>query len=179
MDGGTALAIVRADAADVPALHALVERAYRGDSARTGWTHEADLLGGQRSDVAMIGAMLADPDSRTLVAVVDGAPVGCFSVHDEGGGLAAFSMLAVDPARQGGGIGRALFAAAIALAQRDFGATRGEMTVIRQRTDLIGWYERLGWRLTGATRPFPYDDARFGEPRRDDLAFVVMQRSFG
>lgn len=35
---------------DIPALHDLVERAYRGDSARQGWTHEADLLDGQRTD---------------------------------------------------------------------------------------------------------------------------------
>lgn len=34
--------------ADLPALHAVIERADRGDSARQGWTFEADL----RSDDA-------------------------------------------------------------------------------------------------------------------------------
>jgi GNAT superfamily N-acetyltransferase len=160
-------------------LDALVARAYRGEAARAGWTHEADLLGGQRADPAMIAAIIADRASRTLVAAVAGETVGCFTVRDEGSGLAAFAMLAVDPARQRRGIGRALFDAAIARARADFGATRGEMTVIRQRGDLIAWYARLGWRLTGESRPFPYGDARFGAPRRDDLGFVVMARRFG
>ncbi|MEU7738389.1 GNAT family N-acetyltransferase, partial [Streptomyces griseus] len=31
-----------ASGADVPALVALIESAYRGDSSRTGWTTEAD-----------------------------------------------------------------------------------------------------------------------------------------
>ena len=43
-----------AGVADLPALHALVEGAYRGDSARRGWTHEAVMLGGQRTDQASL-----------------------------------------------------------------------------------------------------------------------------
>ena len=41
----------RAGLDDIEALHALVEGAYRGESAKRGWTHEADLLGGQRTDL--------------------------------------------------------------------------------------------------------------------------------
>ena len=36
--------------ADVPALVTLIESAYRGDSSRAGWTTEADILDGQRTD---------------------------------------------------------------------------------------------------------------------------------
>jgi hypothetical protein len=50
------------------------------------------------------------------------------------------------------------------------------MTVIRQRTDLIAWYRRLGFEPTGETEPFPYGDDRFGRPRRDDLDFLVLSR---
>ena len=52
---------------DIPALHALIESAYRGDSARRGWSHEADLLDGQRTDLASLAAMLADPAQHLLV----------------------------------------------------------------------------------------------------------------
>ena len=38
------------------------------------------------------------------------------------------------------------------------------MTVIRQRHDLIAWYERLGYRPTGETQPFPYGDERYRDP---------------
>ena len=58
-----------------------------------------------------------------------------------------------------------------------FAATRMEMTVIRQRAELIAWYERRGYRLTGETRPFPLDDPRFGLPRTRDLAFVVLEKT--
>ena len=51
-------------AADVPAIRALVESAYRGDSARGGWTHEADLLGGERTSEAEVAAVVADPAQR-------------------------------------------------------------------------------------------------------------------
>ena len=53
-----------------------------------------------------------------------------------------------------------------------------EMTVVSIRDTLIAWYERRGYRRTGEVRPFPYDDARFGIPRRDDLAFVVLEKRF-
>jgi len=51
------------------------------------------------------------------------------------------------------------------------------MTVIRQRPELIAWYERRGYRLTGERRSFPYGDERFGQPNRDDLEFVVLEKT--
>ncbi len=50
------------------------------------------------------------------------------------------------------------------------------MTVIVQRDELIEWYQRRGYALTGETRPFPMTDPRFGVPRRGDLAFVVLEK---
>jgi hypothetical protein len=48
--------------------------------------------------------------------------------------------------------------------------------VIAQRTELIAWYRRRGFESTGETRPFPYGDARYGRPLRDDLVFAVLAR---
>lgn len=59
-------AIRAANPADLPALHRLIESAYRGDSARNGWTHEADPLDGQRTDMAVLSAILED-SSQTLL----------------------------------------------------------------------------------------------------------------
>ncbi|EKY27326.1 acetyltransferase, GNAT family [Brevundimonas diminuta 470-4] len=161
---------------DVPALRPLIESAYRGDSAKVGWTHEADLLGGQRTDEAELRDILADASRIILLAEVDGALTGCVQVADQGRGLAYLGLLTVDPARQAGGLGRLLIEAAEAAAAARFAATRMEMTVIRQRAELIAWYERRGYRLTGETRPFPLDDPRFGLPRTRDLAFVVLEK---
>lgn len=168
-------AIRSARADDLPALHALIEGAYRGDGARAGWTHEADLLGGQRTDPAALAALLADPAQHLLVAEAGGAIVGCVQVSRLAGDAAYLGLLTVSPARQAGGLGRRLIAAAEDAA-RATGAAAMEMTVIRQRPELIAWYGRRGYALTGETRPFPLDDARFGLPRRRDLAFVVLAK---
>ena len=50
------------------------------------------------------------------------------------------------------------------------------MTVLQQRAELIAWYGRLGYTLTGEHASFPYGDERFGVPRHDDLAFVVLEK---
>lgn len=165
-----------ATVADIPALHTLVEGAYRGDRARRGWTHEADLLGGQRIDVAGLETILTDPAQRVLIATAETA-IGCVQVTRAGESGAYLGMLSVDPARQAGGWGRRLIDAAETLARDTFGATYMEMTVIRQRSELIAWYERRGYRRTGEERPFPLDDPRFGIPTTRELAFVVLSRS--
>ncbi len=162
--------------ADLDPLHSLVHRAYRGDAARAGWTHEADLLDGQRTDMDALSAMLTNPAQAVLVGEADGALVGCVEVTDKGEGTAYLGMLSVDPALQAGGLGRRLIAAAEDWAAQYFGARRMEMTVIRQRTELIAYYERRGYVLIGEERPFPAADPRFGLPKRDDLAFVVLTK---
>ena len=103
--------------------------------------------------------------------------VGCVQVTDKGEALAYLGMLSVDPDLQGAGLGRRLIASAESEARNRFGADRMEMTVIAQRRELIDWYVRCGYQLTGETRPFPVTDPRFGLPRRNDLAFVVLART--
>ena len=162
--------------ADVPALHALVTSAYRGDAARLGWTHEADLLDGQRTDVEALSEVIVDPSKVILMAHHGGVLIGCVMLSRQDDGSAYLGMLSVDPVRQASGLGRLLLGAAEAEAAARYGADRIEMTVIRQRPELIAWYERRGYALTGATAEFPMDDARFGLPKRRDLEFVVLSK---
>lgn len=165
-----------ATAEDITALHALIERAYRGDSARLGWTHEADLLGGQRTDPALLKAMLEDRAQHLLLLRRGDCVDACIAVTWKGGGLVYLGMLTVDPQLQACGTGKAVLAAAERLATSELGASRAEMTVIEQRHELIAWYQRRGYRLTGERRPFP-DDPRFGVPKRGDLGFVVLEKA--
>ena len=58
-------------------------------------------------------------------------------------------------------------------------ASWAHLTVIAQRLELIAWYARRGYLPTGEHRPFPYGDARFGLPRRDDLVFDVLRKPLG
>lgn len=170
------VAIRKAGADDVPALHALIESAYRGDSATKGWTHESYLLGGQRTDEDALRAIIIDPKSTMLIAVGASGLCGCVQISDAGAGLGYLGLLAVDPNLQTGGLGKQLMVAAETALVGDFGATLVEMTVINLRTELIAFYERRGYNVTGETRAFPYDDERFGVPQSRNLDFVVLEK---
>lgn len=163
---------------DVAAVVDLVHSAYRGDASRAGWTTEADLLDGARTDAAMVQHMMAAPDSLVLVADDDPGLLACCHLERRGG-TAYVGMFAVQPGRQGRGSGTAMLDAAADRA-RAWGATQLELTVLNHRPELIAWYERRGFRLTGATVPFPaYDDERFGVPLRPDLVLLEMVRPLG
>lgn len=166
-----------AEASDIPVLLALVHGAYRGESARGGWTHEADLLDGQRTDAETLAAVLGDPNQRILLAEDRAGLAGCVQISDRGGGTVYLGLLSIAPERQAQGLGRTLIAAAEEQARRMFGARVMEMTVIRQREELVAYYERRGYARTGEERPFPHDDPRFGIPRRRDLSFVVLAKA--
>jgi GNAT superfamily N-acetyltransferase len=125
---------------DLALLQPLIQRAYRGDDARAGWTHEADLLDGERISASELEAMIADPGERLLVGFDGDRLVGCVRVANSGGGLAYLGLLCVDPLLQAGGYGKQLIAAAEAAAREDFGADRIEMTVIDRRAELVAFY---------------------------------------
>lgn len=163
-----------ATASDVEAIVALVESAYRGDASRAGWTTEADLLDGRRTGADEVAPIIAGRDGCILLAERGSALVACAHLerHPD---HAYFGMFAVRPTEQGGGTGSALLAEAEHMAVH-WGCQELRMTVIVQRGELIGWYQRRGYRRTGERRPFPYGDPRFGLPKRDDLAFEVLAK---
>jgi N-acetylglutamate synthase-like GNAT family acetyltransferase len=163
--------IRKAHRKDVAAIVALVESAYRGESSRSGWTTEADLLDGQRTDPREVESLL----EHIVVAEDDtGALLGCCTlVPREGHGY--FGMFAVQPGEQGSGVGSRLLDRAEQLArERDLGYV--ELTVISTRQELLDYYLRRGYKDTGERRPFPYGDERFGRPKRDDLDFTVLTK---
>lgn len=149
------LSIQPATPADLTELHRVIERAYRGDHARQGWTHEADLLDGARTDVQTLSAILESADDLLLVARAEGAIAGCVQITTIGDGLAYLGLLCVDPERQAAGLGRQIVAEAERQAFERFGAAIIEMTVISTRAELLAYYERRGYRATGELRPFP------------------------
>ncbi|MFC9927509.1 GNAT family N-acetyltransferase [Streptomyces sp. NPDC127190] len=174
----TGLVFRDATDADVDALVALVESAYRGDASRAGWTTEADILEGQRTDPEGVLEIIKSPDSRLLTVEQDGRIVACCQLEHRGA-HAYFGMFAVSPELQGAGLGKTVIAEAERRAAATWGATEMHMTVISVREDLIAWYERRGYRRTGRMTPFPYGDERFGIPQRDDLRFELLVKQLG
>ena len=158
--------------ADIPALVALVNSAYRGESSKKGWTTEADLLGGIRTSEASVKALLQNPNALILRYIQQDQLLGCVYLETKGADL-YLGMLTVSPDAQANGIGKQLLLAADKIAN-DKQCRAITMTVITQRHELIAWYERRGYRPTGETQPFP-NDPRFGIPKQP-LELIVMEK---
>lgn len=168
------LVITPATKADIPALNNLVNSAYRGDTSRKGWTTEADLLDGIRTDPEALEDMMEQPGAVILKCTKNtGTLRGCVFLKKTDNQL-YLGMLTVSPDLQGSGIGKQLLEASEAYARQQ-GCNKIIMTVISVRKELIAWYERKGFRTTGEKSPFP-KDPRFGIPKQD-LEFVVMEKS--
>ena len=164
--------------ADLDAVAALVNSGFRGDSSRAGWTTEADFLGGQRTDPALLRAELAAHEGAVLLLMRDapgGELLGSVWLDPEKDDVWHLGMLTVRPDFQDRRLGRTLLAEAESYAAAR-GARRMRLTVINVRDTLSAWYERRGYVRTGETKPFPYGDERFGLPLRDDLRFEVFEK---
>ncbi|ANU07736.1 GNAT family N-acetyltransferase [Paraurantiacibacter namhicola] len=146
--------VVAARPDDAPEVEELIECGYRGDSARRGWTHEADILYDKRCAPGQIAGMLADPAVTILLARSGKELLGCVALTRRPGGVLYLGMLCVMPDLQSAGLGRTLLDAAEDLA-REEGTLTITMQVIDTRHSLIAWYERRGYAQTGETAPFP------------------------
>ncbi len=161
---------------DLESTAALVNLAYRGTE---GWTHEGDFMAGLRTDAETLRRDLAAcPDARLLTSrdSADSPLLGVVWLEPAETGVWYLGMLTVRPDIQDRQLGRMILALAETLAAGQ-GARRIRMTVLNVREPLIAWYQRRGYCKTLDTRPFPYDDQRFGIPKRADLAFVVMEKT--
>lgn len=163
-----------AESSDAEAISTLVNSAYRGDHSRRGWTTEADLLDGTRTDAAAIAALTQRDGTTILKYTRDGKIMGVVELDVQGDKL-YLGMLTVDPDAQNMGIGKVMMTAA-----EEFGrskkCTRVFMTVITERTELIAWYNRRGYHDTGKRKPFNFTDPRFGQPKKQ-LEFAVLEKT--
>jgi len=175
---------------DTQVLVTLIERAYRDEATAGNWNSEAHLLKGPRTSDAEIATLISREDTRFLIAESGGRLAGCCLVQGLNDparnwssadgpadpdvaappvsdvNAAYFGMFAIDPGIHGGGLGKQIIAEAERRVQDLWGANQMVMTVINLRTALIEWYQRRGYRLTGATLPFPFSDTS-GETTRD------------
>lgn len=158
-------------------INELVNSAYRGESSKKGWTTEADLLGGQRTDPAALSELIEKDNSVVLVAENEnsGKIEGCVHLEKQGE-VCYLGMLTVKPTLQRKGLGGQLIEEAEAFAQF-WDCQRVYMTVIAQRSELIQWYENRGYRRTGERKEFPYGDERFGLPKAEGLYFEVLEKN--
>lgn len=167
------LAITIATTADLPALCRLVNLAYRPSNDHAGWTHESALIRGARTDEAQLAAVLAAP-GQVLLGWQAGQLVAC--VHIEPADAYGYiGMLAVEPACQAGGIGKAMLAHAEATLAAHYRLPRARISVLAGRPELRAYYLRRGYLPTGERQPYPLD-AGVGQPLDGTLDLEILEK---
>jgi GNAT superfamily N-acetyltransferase len=168
-----ALTFIKARPEDVGLINALVNSAYRGDASRDGWTSEADLFDGPRTDENEIRGLIDSDDSMLLLCMQATELVGSVLLR-KNGVCAYLGMLVIRPRLQGAGIGSRLMAAAELAARDAWNITRMSMTVIGCRHELIAFYERRGYRRTGQIESLPLGG--LSVPRVSGLELEVLEK---
>ena len=127
----------RATASDIPAIVRVVNRAYEV---------EKSFVDGDRTDASQIAERLGGDGALFLVVDEPASPAdlaGAVYVQVSGA-RGYFGMLAVDPARQGSGLGRVLVEAAEAHC-RGAGCYFVDIHVVNVRSELPAFYARFGF----------------------------------
>ncbi len=161
---------------DIPALVALINSAYRGEGSKQGWTTEADLIQGLRTDEDNLAEVINDPATTFLKYTnEEGKIIGCIRLQQQQDRL-YLGMLTVSPALQAQGLGKKMLKAAdeLALAKK---CRAIFMTVFSVRPELIAWYERHGYQKTGKVIPFEHNE-KF-EIVAQKLEFLELEKLIG
>jgi ribosomal protein S18 acetylase RimI-like enzyme len=168
-------AIRTATVDDAEEIAALVNSCYRGDSSRVGWTTEADLLGGTRTDKDDIERLMTAGDSAFLLLTDNDEIIGSVHIQKEESSC-YLGMLVVKPTLQGGGIGRQVMQAAEDYARTTWNSEKMTMTVFTVRAELLAYYERRGYRRTGEFKPFVSYGVN-GVAKVEGLEFEVLEKA--
>ncbi len=166
----------RAVSEDASRIVALINSAYRGETSRQGWTTEADLLRGSRTEINEVTNLITADNSMLLLCLDAETLLGSVTLerHDD---AAHLGMFAVQPQQQGQGIGKQLLAFAEHAAVDAWGVKSMVMSVITLRQELIAFYQRRGYHLTGTLKAFPAE-SKLWEPLVSNLKLGLMEKSF-
>jgi len=165
--------ITQATLIDIPELNILVNSAYRGETSKRGWTTEANLLDGLRIDEQTLTGYFDDPNIILLKNTDETGQI-TGTVYLEARATKLYvGMFSVSPLLQGKGIGRDLLLAAETYAKR-LNCRTLTMTVISIRHELISWYQRRGYKITGEMLPF-HVDKKFGIPKQP-IELIVLEK---
>ena len=164
----------KAVSVDATRIAALINSAYRGETSRHGWTTEADLLSGARTEIDEVLGLIGADDSMLLLCLDAEELLGSVTLEKHGD-AAHLGMFAVHPQQQGQVIGKQLLAFAERTAVETWGVNRMVMSVITLRHELIAFYQRRGYHLSGVLKPFPAE-SKLWTPLVSSLQLGVMEK---
>ena len=156
-------------------ITSLVNSVYRGDNARKGWTTEAGILGGIRITEEKVREYIKTKDNVILLALHDKKIIGCVHLEKEGNSC-WLGMLSVDVNYQTYGLGKMLIEKSESFVKEKFGCGEMKMKVIGVRKELLEYYFRRGYKLTGEREDFIVDEDTFGKPFVQGLYFEILSK---
>jgi len=149
----------------------LVNLTYRGE---TGWTTEASIIQGARTNRQEIETALSKPDAHFFVVNQPQALAACIYVAKEKE-HAYIGFFSVHPGLQGKGLGKHVLGQAETFALQNMGTQKFVMFVVSQRSELISFYERRGYSHTGRIETYPLH-LNIGIPKITGLTIEYLEK---
>lgn len=160
--------------ADAQEIATLVNRAYRPSPQEAGWTHEANLIAGERINLSQVLSLFHE-QSTVLLLCHAAEIVAC--VHVQGGQSGAYiGMLATNPGMQAQGLGKQMLLHAEAYATEHLKASVFRMSVLSSRPELLAFYQRRGYVLTGEVAEYPLS-AGVGLPIIEGIHLLSLEKT--
>lgn len=151
---------------DAPILVDLLNQAYRPKQALAqAWTHESDIITGERISLKQMQTIIEQSNSVLLIAEDQQNIVGCVHIEKQKD-YAYIGMLTVDPQIQSQGLGKSILNYAENYALNTWGIRTFKMSVVETRDTLIAFYVRRGYQHTGTYMEYPME-ANVGVPKMD------------
>lgn len=163
-----------ANEADASAIAGIVNAAYRPSPGTPGWTHESELVAGDRISPLQVIEIIRKTNSVILVGFINLAIVTCVHIEKKGNS-GHIGLLAVSPVLQTAGLGKQMLSLAEHYAREIFCVEQFILVVVSARRELIAFYLRRGYERTGEVTDYPIS-ADVGIPKNSDLKIEVLQK---
>lgn len=163
-----------ASQADAGEITSLVNSVYRGENAKKGWTTEADFIDGIRINDAKVKEIINSKDDIIILALISGEIIGCVQL-EKTDKYSLLGMLSVDVNYQDRGIGKILITECERYTKDVWKLGEIKMKVIGRRVELLEYYNRRGYLITGEREDFGSCCDTFGEPK-EKLYFDVLAK---
>jgi ribosomal protein S18 acetylase RimI-like enzyme len=166
-----------ATAKDVSELVSLINTAYRPNGAEAGWTHESELIEGERINSQQLAELLEREGSTVLLGLSKAEIVACVNVNEEAG-ASYIAMLTVKPSYQNLGLGKEMLELAEEYAENQYESSEVNVFVISERRELFDFYLRRGYEPTQVSSDYPAN-AGVGNPKISGLKLVLLTKQLG
>jgi ribosomal protein S18 acetylase RimI-like enzyme len=170
----TQFLVRRAGQDDVAKIAQLVNSAYRPTFGSKGWTHEAALINGERTNTCLVKEAINS--TVILIGIQDEEIVACVQVERKGD-EAYISMLAVAPGLQDSGLGKIMLSEAETYAHTALKIDQLALVVVSARRELIEFYMRRGYSSSGEKLPYPVQ-CGVGRPKDEKLDLTILRKRY-